>query len=100
MRPQSYFIDTANEAPYGLSLSSPVDGSTIAELVPTLEANNAVDPEGQTLTYDFQIDVTNTFSSDAALDAIGIEEGTGGVTHLATFGIDGQHYLLLARSRQ
>lgn len=49
----SFFVDTVNEAPEAPEPISPM--GTIAELRPTLEVRPAVDPEGDRVTYSWEI---------------------------------------------
>jgi subtilase family serine protease/prenyltransferase beta subunit len=51
----SFMVNTANDAPDKPTLHSPADGSSIDTLYPTLSVENAEDPDGDTLTYDFEI---------------------------------------------
>jgi hypothetical protein len=51
----SFMVNTANDAPSGPKLSSPFEGSSIPVLTPTLAVANAVDPDSNKLTYDFEV---------------------------------------------
>ncbi len=51
----SFTVNTANDAPGALALVSPPEGSSVATLTPTLSVNNAVDPDNDTLTCEFEI---------------------------------------------
>lgn len=51
----SFMINTANDAPGPPTLSAPADGSRVATLTPTLAVTNAVDPDSDSLTYEFEI---------------------------------------------
>jgi hypothetical protein len=84
---QMFFVNTANEAPTGLSLVYPVDGEEVASSNVALEVNNATDPEGEVVTYDLQIDTANTFGSLDLLETLELEEGTGGVTSWELVGL-------------
>lgn len=76
----TFMVDTANEAPTGLSLSYPQADAEVASVDVALEFNNATDPEGGVITYDIQIDESDTFDGPEMQSASDIEEGTGGVT--------------------
>jgi subtilase family serine protease/flagellar hook assembly protein FlgD/fibronectin type 3 domain-containing protein len=65
--PVSFRVDTADEAPSAPVPLRPV-AEEVAQLQPALVIVNGVDPEGETLTYRFEIDVVPTFDS-AALQA-------------------------------
>ena len=84
---QMFFVNTSNEAPTGLSLGYPVDGEEVASLNLDLEVNNATDPEGGVVTYDFQIDTVNTFDSGDLLEVIDLKEGAGSVTSWELVGL-------------
>lgn len=51
----SFTVNTANDAPGSPTLSSPTTGSSVATLTPTLAIANAVDPDSDTLSYEFEI---------------------------------------------
>jgi len=57
------FINTVNDAPTTPTLSTPVDGSEISNLYSDLVVNNAIDPEGEPVSYLFELDTVNTFDS-------------------------------------
>lgn len=49
-------VDVAPEAPPTPTLRWPLDGSTVASLTPTLEADRVEDPEGQDVSYTFTVE--------------------------------------------
>ncbi|NTV37585.1 MAG: hypothetical protein HGA82_00045 [Anaerolineales bacterium] len=51
----SFTINTANDAPGAPALLSPTDGSTISTLTPVLTLLNAVDPDSDSLTYEYEV---------------------------------------------
>lgn len=51
----SFMINTANDAPAAPQLAAPMDGMKVTSLTPVLTIVNAVDPEGEPLTYDFEL---------------------------------------------
>ncbi len=55
MATASFMINTADDAPDAPVLLSPLEGSTIATLTPTLTLSNATDPDSDDLTYDFEV---------------------------------------------
>ena len=71
----SFFVNTANEAPETPDISSPVIGSEIDVQELDLIVNNAFDPDGDVLTYFFELDKVDTFDSDAKETSDGISEG-------------------------
>ncbi len=79
MTTASFFVNTANDFPSAPGISSPAVGTQVPSRTPTLTVTNASDPDGDTLTYQFQI------ASDANFTAIvaqrsGIAQGPGGTT--------------------
>ena len=50
-----FVVNTANDAPGAPALYSPLDGATIATFTPTLSVANAVDPDSDVLTYEFEV---------------------------------------------
>ena len=65
--------------PSAPSAFAPVGGAEVTSATPTLEWNNAIDPNGDPLTYTFEV------YSDSALTGFvgglaGVPEGTGGTT--------------------
>ena len=62
---RSFIVDTENEPPSAPVPVEPIGGLHVAALRPTLVADNARDPEGQPLTYVFEIDRVPTFDSPA-----------------------------------
>lgn len=61
--PARFTVDTTNLPPSAAPLLRPDDGAEIAALTTELAAGPAVDPEGDPLTYRFQIDRVPTFDS-------------------------------------
>lgn len=53
---------------------SPVDGES-TDTLPTLTVQNAVDPDGDALTYHFQVSVDPDFTSDPAFELDGVAAG-------------------------
>jgi hypothetical protein len=72
----SFMINTANDAPGAPLLHAPAEGSSVDTLNPTLSVYNAIDPDSDTLTYDFEI-----YSDGAVVETItGIPEDKSGIT--------------------
>lgn len=59
----SFFVSTANTGPTAPQLVSPASGSEVATLSADLVVANAVDPEGDALSYYFEIDDSPAFDS-------------------------------------
>jgi hypothetical protein len=58
-----FFVNTANEAPTAPVIQSPQDGAVFADTSVTLVVENGIDPEGDSLSYLFELDRVNTFDS-------------------------------------
>jgi len=82
-----------NSPPTAPTLSSPGDGSTIGDRTPTLTVNNSTDPDGDSLTYEFQLDDDVNLQSPVA-SVTGLAEGVAGKTSWNTLSqlIDGTYY--------
>jgi hypothetical protein len=63
----SFQVDTSNTAPAAPEISAPADGSEVYHNFVELTVLNAVDPDGDSLVYVFEIDTTPTFGSPAKL---------------------------------
>lgn len=72
----TFTVNTANDAPGSPTLSSPAPGSSVATLTPTLAVMNAVDPDSDTLTYEFEIYAGTTLVASIS----GVPQDNSGVT--------------------
>ena len=72
---QSFSI-VSNSAPTTPGLNSPAAAATGVTRTPTLVVNNSTDPDGNTITYEFQVATTSSFSTIVA-QAAGVAQGTG-----------------------
>jgi Chitobiase/beta-hexosaminidase C-terminal domain len=61
----SFFVNTAYEAPEAPEIVSPAVGSEVDLQELNLVVGNAFDPEGDLLTYFFELDKVDTFDGDA-----------------------------------
>ena len=87
--PEDFFYDTSNAAPEGVFFVDPLDGGTVGTVSPVLVASEGVDPEGQELSYTFEIDLVATFDSADLVGTDLPETGLGDVAwDLATEGIE------------
>ncbi len=72
-------VNTENDAPGALSVSTPVDGLEVDRLNPLLAVNNARDPDLDLLTYGFEVSLYDDLSEPfASVEAL--ESGIGGAT--------------------
>ena len=59
----SFFVNTANDAPLPPVVLAPLSGSEVSTSSVELVVENAVDIDGDELTYTFELDTANTFDS-------------------------------------
>ena len=76
--PVAFRVDTAPDAPVGIAIIAPMDGETIVELPLRLAVTNAIDPDGDPLTYTFEIARDAEFE-DVVFE-LAVEEDSSGVT--------------------
>ncbi|MGD9172215.1 MAG: PASTA domain-containing protein, partial [Candidatus Thiodiazotropha sp.] len=70
------FINTTNEAPSAPSVNSPLSGDVVTSETVTLVVGNATDPEGDSLSYVFELDSVSSFDSSDLLASSDITEGS------------------------
>ena len=75
--PASFFVNTFNDAPETPGILSPAVGSEVQAQELDLTVSNAFDPDGDLLTYFFELDKINTFDSAAKQTSDEIYEGAG-----------------------
>ncbi len=51
----SFFVKTTNSPPGPFQISAPLDGTEVAMLSPVLEVTNSIDPDGDAVTYEFEV---------------------------------------------
>ncbi len=73
----SFVVDTTDASPSAPTAVSPIGGVHVPTLTPTIVVGNATDPEGETLTYTFQIDRVPSFDSADLQTSDPIGEGAG-----------------------
>ena len=71
----SFFVNTENEAAEAPGVLSPAIGSGVEDQELDLIVNNAFDPDGDLLTYFFELDKVDTFDSEAKQTSNEISEG-------------------------
>lgn len=71
---------TGNRAPSAPTVASPPNASQVSTLRPTLTVANATDPDGDPLTYFFEVDRVNTFDSANLQRSPAVSQGSGGTT--------------------
>jgi hypothetical protein len=64
-QPISFMVDTVNESPSVPVPLRPEDGAEVATLTPELAVGGASDPEGDPVSYLFEVDVVASFDSPA-----------------------------------
>jgi len=70
-----FFVNTVNDAPLSPSLLSPVDGAEVVTLGVELVVGNGSDPEGDPLSYTFELDTINTFDGSLKRVSGSVTEG-------------------------
>ena len=75
---------TPNTAPPVPTLSGPIDGVATNDTTPTFTWNSVTDPEGDTVTYEIQIDNNSDFSSPVSLSPTATGLGTTTYTPTTT----------------
>jgi large repetitive protein len=75
MTAASFMVNTANDAPGSPKLHAPAEGSSLATLTPALSVTNAVDPDSDNLTYDFEV-----YVGDVLLQSLtGVPQDSSGI---------------------
>jgi len=72
----AFMVNTANDAPGPPQTSSPADGSGVATITPVLAIVNAVDPDSENLTYEFELYAGSSLITSVS----GMMEDSSGVT--------------------
>lgn len=75
----SFFVNTANDAPGPLQISSPADNAEVDTLTPMLEVTNSTDVDNDSLTYSFGV-YTDFNLTDLVTSASDLDPGSGGTT--------------------
>jgi hypothetical protein len=73
----AFTINTVNDAPGAPTIAAPEAGEEVAVTNLVLEVGNAHDLDGDVLSYFFELDTVNTFSSANLLTSAGVHEGNG-----------------------
>jgi|GEM_PF-3129998 len=78
----SFFVNTVNDAPAGLAVSSPTNDpkTEVTDLQPPLTVTNATDLDNDTLTYEFEVATDGSFTNVVAKAITGVAQGTSGTT--------------------
>ncbi len=74
----SFTVSLSNKAPSTPQPRKPKDGETVTSDKPAFEVVNAVDPEGDTVTLDIEVDIVKTFDDkDKIVQAKIAQDGSG-----------------------
>ncbi len=76
----SFFVNTLNDNPTDPVISVPSNGSEVSSLTPVLEVTNSSDIDNDTLTYEFEVDITDAFNSGSLQASGTVTEGSSGTT--------------------
>ncbi|WP_431112945.1 hypothetical protein [Variovorax paradoxus] len=74
-----FFVNTVNDAPDSFNLTSPVPGSDVTTLTPTLSWTNSTDKDGDAITYSVAV-YADSALTDIVAQAVDLPEGSGGST--------------------
>lgn len=72
--PASFIVNTANDAPGEPDIIGPLTDTTVETLTPVLSVSNSIDPDNDTLTYQFELYI-DPLSRVPVASASGIIEG-------------------------
>uniref|UniRef100_UPI0034CED424 hypothetical protein n=1 Tax=Pseudoxanthomonas sp. UTMC 1351 TaxID=2695853 RepID=UPI0034CED424 len=90
---RSFRVFTGNQAPASPTIASPAPGARVTtEGTADLRVNNGVDADGDAVSYEFEIDVVNTFDSSSRQASPPVPAGTGVTSWQATGLTENQHY--------
>jgi L-fucose isomerase-like protein len=74
-----FFVNTVNDAPTAPAIASPADGTTVASINPVLSVSNSTDPEGDAVTYGFEVFADSLLTQKVA-EVSGLVPDVGGST--------------------
>jgi hypothetical protein len=94
----SFFVNTANEAPSAPLIASPVNGSEVAAIEAELVVGNSADPDGDELTYVFDLDRVETFDSPALKTSGALLSGAGQTRWRVSELVDNTFYFWRAKA--
>lgn len=94
----SFFVNTANDAPLPPVIIFPLPGFEIGEPSLELVVENAVDIDGDELTYTFELDTVNTFSNPARNISGSLPEGAAETRWTVSALSDNTHYYFRVRA--
>ncbi len=80
MRVARFKVSLANSPPSLPKPRRPKNGETVKTLRPSFEVDNSVDPDGQPVTLDIEIDVKKSFDSPEKQGVQGLIQHSSGVT--------------------
>src|SRR5690606_23490519 len=97
---RSFRVSLGNQAPTVPAIASPVPGTRITDGAAVwLRVSNATDPDGDALTYLFEVDVVATFDSSERRASGEVPTGSGGTTGWQVTGLaDNVHYYWRVRA--
>jgi large repetitive protein len=94
----TFFANTANDPPTAPAIANPSNGAGVNTTTPTLSVQNAVDPDGDTLTYEFALYADSGMTSLIA-SAQAIPEISGATSwSVPSALIENQNYYWRARA--
>ena len=85
-------VNTGNAAPSAPVIISPAVGGVSTSTAPVLNIQNSVDPEGDLVTYVFEVDTVNTFDSSDKKSSGQIIQGGAGTSWTAADLVENKKY--------
>jgi hypothetical protein len=76
----SFSVSLANKPPSPPQPRSPKDGETVTLLRPTFEIVNAIDPDGDPVSLDIEIDIKQTFDTPDKISKSSLPQNQSGIT--------------------
>ncbi|WP_428623320.1 putative Ig domain-containing protein [Sedimenticola sp.] len=87
-----FFVNTGNDAPGLPTIQSPPTGSYVNTQSLPLSVLNAIDPDGDALSYTFELDKVATFDSVDLISSGAVAETNGATTWHVEYLEEDQHY--------
>ena len=100
MSTASFFVNMTNDISSVPGISAPPDGALVTTFQPVLEVTNASDPDGDPLTYEFELYADEAMTTPITSGTGVVEEGDGTTSwQVDTTLQDNWTYLWRARAR-
>ncbi len=95
----SFTVNTSNQPPPAPTITYPLDNSEIAQQAFDVAIANVVDPEGDAVSYEFELDTVDTFDGPNKQTSLPLPNGADGVTSWSlTDLVENTHYYLRVKA--